>query len=356
MSPAPHRLRLGLLLAFAAAVLALAAGFVLAPEATLAAWLAAFIGLATVPVGCLLLLLSMDVLGGAWRIELRPVVRAGAACTPLLCLLVLPLLLGAVKLYPWAGGADLTGFKAAYLSLPFFIARSLIYVIVWSLLALLMVRTERPQPALASVGLILMTLTGSLAAIDWGMSVEPAFRSSIYGLMMLGHQALAGAAAAILVRLVSGPCARQGMLAGVLAAGIVAYLYLAAMQYLIIWGGNVPAEVTWYATRNAGGWFLVPYATLALQLAASLFILATDLNRRPRMIMAVCVLTLVMRAVDGAWFVLPALQDAQAAPLLTLLLLVAALVAIGLMIGIGLWRFAEPGALRSARFKERAHG
>lgn len=339
-----------------AALVSMAAAAILAPGLALSAWLAAFLGCAAVPIGSLLLIMSMDVLGGAWRDELRPYLRAGSACVPLLGLFVLPLLLGAGWLYPWASLPGLTGFKGAYLSLPFFIARGLAYVVLWSCLALLWVRTQEPQPARASLGLILMTLTGSLAAVDWGMSIEPAFHSSIYGLMLLGHQALAGLSAAIALRLLAAPSARQGMLCGLLAAGIVAYLYLAAMQYLIIWGGNIPDEVVWYARRSEGAWALVPYASLALQLALPLLILASDLNRRRGLVLAACGLTLAMRLLDGLWLTLPALPAAREAPLTAVALAVAALVAIGLPIGLCLRRLAEPGAMREVPAREPAHG
>ena len=111
------------------------AGLVLAPRDTLAAWLVAWLGWGSIPIGALAVLMLVALIPGTWRaLYARPLVL-GATLMPLVLLAVIPLLVGLETLYPWTSAkvaADYPGFKAAWLSSSFFIVRALIYLLVLS--------------------------------------------------------------------------------------------------------------------------------------------------------------------------------------------------------------------------------
>jgi hypothetical protein len=153
------------------------------------------------------------------------------------------------NVYPAAADpAALKPFKAVYLAPWFFALRTIVYFAIWSLLALWLrlVGNDRERMAqAASVGLIVFALSVSLAGVDWLESLEPGFHSSIYGLLFLSFTMLNGLAFAIAIGLLSrrriGSRKAYGAL---LLSMILVWAYLHAMQYLVIWSGNIPDEVT----------------------------------------------------------------------------------------------------------------
>lgn len=299
-------------------------------------------------LGCLSILMLHNLAGGYWGAVIRRPLEAAATTLPLLALLFIPILIGIPVLYPWyhgeliaspqAGeavgrvleGYDLT-FKAAYLSTPFFIARAVAYFLIWTVLALLLVRWSRqrdtdPRPALtarmrsvSAIGLVLMTLTVTFAGIDWLMSLDPAWTSSIWGLIVATGALLTGLAFAILVVVlrsnrphfaeVTSP-ALFNSLGSLLLAFLMLWTYMSISQVILFYAGNLPEETIWYVRRTAGGWvltalaiavlgFIVPFSVLILRPA----------KRNPRILAAVCALLLVMQFVNWYWLVQPTFND-----------------------------------------------
>src|SRR5262249_37384252 len=148
------------------------------------------------------------------------------------------------------------GFKAFYLAPWFFVLRTIIYFAIWTVLAI-WVRNSWADPrrmiVSASTGLIIYALTASFAGIDWLESLTPDFHSSLYGLLFLTFQLLAGLAFALAVALarLGAPTFQYG---AILLSVLLLWAYIHAMQYIIIWSGNIPDEVIWYANRERGLW------------------------------------------------------------------------------------------------------
>ncbi len=67
--------------------------------------------------------------------------------------------------------------------MPFFYGRGVAYLVVWFVLAALTLFTTPATRASRPIGLPLLALTFTFAAIDLTMSLDPAFNSSIYGLL-----------------------------------------------------------------------------------------------------------------------------------------------------------------------------
>ena len=321
------------------------AGLVLAPRDTLAAWLVAWLGWGSIPVGALAVLMLVALIPGTWRaLYARPLVL-GATLMPLVLLAVIPLLLGLEVLYPWTSAqvaADYPGFKAAWLSSGFFIVRTLVYLLVLSAFAYAVITASpRVRPAIAAIGVILYAIIGSLIGIDFAESTEPQFHSSIYGLLALTNQWLAGISFAIIVGLWEERGKAPLAAAGVLVTALLLWGYMHAMQYVVIWAGDIPEEARWYLERGAGGWGALAWILFGAQgLLTFAALLSPDVRSSRRAMIGLAGLTLVMRVAENAWLVLPGLPGISWP---TALLLVAASMA---MLGFG-WAGAE--ALRHRR-------
>jgi hypothetical protein len=320
----------------AIAALVLLAGLIFDSRATLAAYLVGWIALGSIPLGALGILTMTYLVRRAWTPALHGILTYTTAAIPVVGLLFVPVLAGMVHLYPAAADrASLSPFKAFYLAPWVFALRTIVYFAIWSWLALWLRNASNDSERMtraASAGLIICTLSVSLAGVDWVESLEPDFHSSVYGLLFLSFSLLNGLAfavgSALLLR------RRIGSLKGysaLLLSFILFWAYLHAMQYIVIWSGNIPAEVTWYLKRSSDGW---QFAWIVVSLGQLVFPFLALLNERVRSdrrwLLALCGLTLVMRCCEAAVLILPAVPHIALS--ITAAMLLAALVFIGMVL------------------------
>jgi hypothetical protein len=252
----------------------------------------------------------------------------------------------------------LPAFKAFYLAPWFFVLRTVITFVVLYCVALWQQATwGYPERMLrsASVGLIISALLLSFAGVDWVESLEPEFHSSVYGLLYLCFALLDGTAFAILMGLASGR--RIGATRGysaLLLSVILLWTYVHAMQYIVIWAGDIPDEVVWYIARSSDGWQFVLAVVAVGQFVFPFFALLNSRVRSSRSwLVALCALTLVMRCWEASILILPAVHDI--ATLTVSLMLVAALA----FVAVTLWWAFERALANDGRlfrsFGRHAH-
>jgi hypothetical protein len=327
-----ERTRRASLAAGLAGLLICAAGWIARPAQFYHSWLFAWFFWLGVALGCLAIVMLQHITGGAWGVVIRRLLESGSRTLPAMALLFLPLAFGLRSLYPWARpevvAADaLLQHKAPYLNAPFFLARAALYFAVWCGLAWLLNRWSRRQdetgdPALerrfqglSAAGLVLLVLTMTFASVDWLMSLEPHWFSTIYGILLMSGQGVSAfclviAAAVLLSR--SGPLAGAigtqhfHDLAKLLFSFILIWAYFALSQFLIVWSGNLPEEIPWYLRRLQGGWQYVGLAVIVLHFALPFgLLLSHRVKRNSGRLMAVALLVLAMRHVDLYWMVAP---------------------------------------------------
>jgi hypothetical protein len=286
------------------------AGLLLGPRDTLLAWLVAWLAWSSIPIGSIAVLMLLALIPGSWRrLYGRPLV-IGTTLMPLVAIAMIPLLLGIDLIYPWTNASVTAGyaaFKGAWLSSGFFVGRAIVYMLVLSGFAWGLLSAEpRWRVPIAAVGVILYGIIGSLIGIDFGESTEPAFHSSIYGLLALSNQWLAGISFAILLGLWASDGKAPRAASGVLITAILIWGYMHAMQYIVIWAADIPDEVHWYLERGSGGWVTLAWVLYGLQGLIAFGALLSPAVRNSRIgMMALATLTLAMRLVESAWFVLP---------------------------------------------------
>lgn len=326
-----------LLIGGAAALAAWLLLLLLDPHAALLGWLVAFLAFASVPIGCLSLLMMTILVPGSWRKLYSEPLWTGASLLPVAALAMLPVLFGLWTLYPWASGAaHFSGFKGAWLSSGFFIARQLAYWAILIGLWLALLRFPAKRLAIAAGGLIAFALTASWIGIDVAETLAPQFHSSIYGLLILGGEWVAGIAFALALALPGGRGRAPVSAAGALIVAILMWSYFHAMQFLVIWSGNLPDEVVWYLARGTGAWAV---ATAILYLAQGLgpffAMLAPAVRDSRRAMTIVALVSLGCRPLESAWLLLPG-NAVGWKVLASVLVALAAMAALGAGAAIGL--------------------
>lgn len=284
------------------------------------AYLVAFQWLAAFPLGALAFLMIGHVTGGRWQEAMGPSLRAAAGTTPLLILAFLPLLLVLPRLFPWADPAQATAsslwqHRAIYCNPTGWALRGLGALLLWSYLAWRMQSwpsTESVQKV-ACLGLVAHLFLTGVIALDWTGSLDPHFRSSIFGLVVMLAQTLT-AFALLTVLLCRNPAADSKILyaAGCLLLAVVMLAtYLEMSQLVIFWMGNSPEETGWLARRAFEGWSPLAVALLLGQrLVPFLLLIWGPIKKSARGLLAVALLISVLSPLYFAWLVLPSFHRA----------------------------------------------
>jgi hypothetical protein len=264
------------------------------------AWLL-FLGVA---LGGMANLMLHNLTGGPWGLAVRPTFLAAARLVPLAALLGIPVLVGMRHLYPIA--------DSGWFGAPFFVARSAFYLLVWSAFGLFL----RTSTAWSAIGLIVYVFTMSLAATDWIASLMPQWYSTGFGLVvaigqMLGAMALAVAYIGLRRGPPHGPAPRQVFLdlGNLLLMYVMTWAYLAFMQFLIIWVGNLPREIAWYVPRLQTGWVALGVILVVFHFFAPLAILLfRTAKRSPLFLGSLAAALFAVHVIDVYWLVAPSVR------------------------------------------------
>jgi hypothetical protein len=317
----------------AAGLLLCLGGAFLSPSQFFQSYLFAYLFWMGIALGCLAIMMLHHLVGGSWGVVIRRLLEAATMTLPLMAVLFVPLLFGLHDLYLWARPAEVARdanlqHKSPYLNESFFAIRATIYFVAWSGVASLLrwwsLKQDRTaDPALtrrfqrlSGPGLALYGLTVTFASIDWVMSLEPHWFSTIYGMLMAIGQWLTGMAFVIVIL---GLLAKDPPLSDVLSpqlfhdlgnllfAFIFLWGYIAFCQYLLIWAGNLTEETPWYLHRTAGGWKWIALVLMLFHFAVPfLLLLSRDIKRRTGALSVVAAVIVLMHLLNQFWMVAPA--------------------------------------------------
>lgn len=312
--------------------------YVLNPAPFFPSYLVAFLYWMDLTLGCLAFLMLTQLVQGGWGVATERILAAGARTVALMALLFLPLLFGLGRLYLWSTSAE---FQAAhahqslpYLSTPFFIIRAVVAFLIWFGLAYGVSqwsyqrdqsRTQRwgyGLARLAAFGMVLYVITASYTAFDWSMSLDPFWFSSIYGWLAIARQGLVAMALTIVVLALiwrNAPLLHLVTqrviddLATILLATVMLWTYMSFFQFLIIWYGNLPHEIRWFAPRIAEGWGGVAAFLVVFHFAIPFVMLIVPAGQRSlSWIASAAGLLLIMHLVEIHWLVMPTFSPSPA--------------------------------------------
>jgi hypothetical protein len=308
-------------------------GFVVDPAQFFRSYLFAYLFWLSIALGSLGVLMVHHLTGGAWGFVIRRLLEGAAMTIPLMALLFVPLLFGLPHLFSWMRPGAMAETELAhkshfFLNEPWFLARAAIYFVVWSVLAIVLSRWSVEQDRVGGgeitrrfqlfcgPGLVLYVFTYSLAAIDWIMALEPHWYSTIFGMIVITGQGLAGLAFAILIawRLLRGTALKASIpdkafhdLGHLLLAFVLLWAYMAYSQYIITWSGNLSTESLWYIHRAGGGWQWVGLFLILFHFFAPfILLLFGGLKKNIGSLAVIAAGILVAHLVDEFWMVMPA--------------------------------------------------
>lgn len=315
----------------AAAVVSLV-GLFTNPAQFFQSYLMAYLFVLGATLGCLALGMIHQLSGGAWGVVTRRLIGASTRVLPVLTVLFIPVLLGRHYLFEWThadivAGDEVLQHKQLYLNTPFFIARAALYFLVWNALVYFLNRwsleqDRTPDPAIArrmqalsGGGLLAYGITASFASFDWLMSIDPHWFSTIYGVLLMGGQGLT--ALAVLIAALVWLSRRPPLdaivvpvhfhdLGNLMLAFVMLWAYFSFSQYLIIFSGNLPEEITWYMHRLHTGWRFVGLTLVLFHFAVPfLLLLSRRMKRTPDLIVKIALGILATRLIDLFWLIAP---------------------------------------------------
>jgi len=307
-------------------------GLLVNPSQFFQSYLMGYMFVLGITLGCLALGMIHQLSGGAWGVLIRRPIGAATRVLPVLTVLFLPIVFGMSHLYEWThadvvAASEVLQRKHLYLNTPFFLIRAAIYFAVWNLISYLLntwsleqdrtgdPRLSKRMQFLSGIGLVGYGLTVTFASFDWLMSLEPHWFSTIYGVLIMGGQALTAMAFIIVVLVWLGrrdPVDQVLVpgylhdLANLMLAFVMLWAYFSFSQYLIIWSGNLPEEIAWYLHRLQTGWRFVAIALVIFHFAAPfVLLLSRAIKRAPNAIVKVAIGILLARLIDLFWLIAP---------------------------------------------------
>jgi hypothetical protein len=316
-------------ISFCAGFVVVVTSLFLAPARTFPSYLMSFLFWLGLTLGCFPVLMISHLVGGIWAVPIRKFLEAGISTLPAMAALLIPLLFGFSHIFCWTQPvalrtAEVLERKEIYLNLPFLVVRTGLFFCILGALAFYLLRSsrrqrERSEPAptlvlrkISAPGLVLFGLATSFAVVDWVMSLEPDWYSSIFPLIVIIDQVVSVLALSIILThvLLLGPnqasTDQLNQLGDLLLAFLMLWAYMSMAEILIIYAGNLPHEINWYLHRMRGGWLPVSWVLGGLTFGLPFFLLLfRQLKRAPGWLSGIAGWLLVMYAVCVFWYVAP---------------------------------------------------
>jgi hypothetical protein len=300
-------------------------------------YLFAFIYWSGFAIGGLCILLMNHVVGGRWGVTARRFFEAQMRTLPLVFLFFAVIMAFGLKyLYPWTHsdlvhGSGYLAAKRSYLNIPFFCLRVFVYFGLWLFWGLRVNRMSDAQDetgdptlrermrAFSAPGLLIFVVTATFAYIDWILSSDAQYYSTVYGAMILIGDVLQTFALTLVVMILASRGDRFGgrinppilhELGNMMFAFTIFWTYLSASQLIITWPANLPQELQWYLDRVHGPWKWLALTTILSMFAIPFLAMLSQARKRdPRRLMRVAIWLLLARAVDIFWIVEPTFRN-----------------------------------------------
>ena len=308
------------------------AGYFINPETFFHAYLPSFLFWFSIVAGSLAVLMLQYVTGGEWGLMIRRPLGASARTMLWMVLFFIPILFGMKYLYPWTDTAwamadENVRKKLDWLNLKRFIIFAALYFTLWNLWAwrirMLSLKfyedrspyTELKRRKWAASGLVMIVLTLTFASIDWMLSTEPRFSSTIYGITFVAGCALSALAFVtfFFAQLAHTDAMRDVLkpthfrdLGNLMLTFVMFYAYTTFSEFLLIWYANIHEEIPHYLVRNSGTWGVIAFCMAMFHFFLPFgLLLMRPIKDKPKTIAVVAVIVIVMRYVAIYWLVAP---------------------------------------------------
>ncbi len=307
-------------------------------EQALRAWLLGFIFWGGIGIGGLGILILQYLTGGAWGVVIRRIVEACSRTLPVIAILFIPIAVGVYfhSIYEWTHRPDdaIIQWRAPYLTSHWFIIRAAMYFALWGVMAYFLNNWSYKQDQANDVEtalkmtedaskfsgptMVFYVLVVSFAVIDWVMTLDPHWYSTIFGLLFAVGWALSCFCLSVALLAFLANKAPMNRILGsrhfhdigkLMLALVMVWAYFNFSQFLIIWSGNLPEETRWYLTRMEGTWGVIGVLLIVFHFAFPFLVLLNrDIKRNSKWLAATAVFILVLRLVDMFYLIGPSPQ------------------------------------------------
>ena len=312
-----------------------ALGFVVDRDQFFRSWLIAYLLFLGIALGSMALMMIQHLSGGTWGV-FRRIFEASSRTIPFMFVLFLPVILGMTTLYVWTHpehvqADEILRHKSAYLNSPFFIGRAVLYFAIWSGLSIVLNRLSARQDTgevsvnrtiqrLSGLGIVLYALTVTAAGIDWIMSINPHWYSTLFGFLMMGGQGLAALAFTIVVATMLWKTEPLHSLlkpnhfhdlGKLMFAFVMLWAYFNFSQFLLTYAANLVEEIPYMVTRLTHGWqYLAVFLITFHFFVPWLLLLSRRLKRTPQRLVVIALWLLFARYADLYMMVTPEFTSA----------------------------------------------
>ncbi len=312
-------------------------------EQALRSWLLGFVFWGGIGIGSIGVLMLQYLTGGAWGVVIRRFVEAGSRTLPLLVILFIPLAIGVYthRIYEWTHAAPtdhIIEARGVYLLPWAWIVRSFIYFALFGVIVYLLNSWSARQDTAPTVedsrlllerasrfsgpAMVIYALVVTFAVVDWVMTLDPHWFSTMWGLLFVAGWALSCFCFVVAVLAYLSDKAPMNAVLGkrhfhdlgkLMLALVMVWAYFNFSQFLIIWSGNLPEETTWYIARMHGGWGYIGVALIVFHFAFPfLVLLQQDFKKKAKWLATLAGFILVMRLVDMFYLIGPSHRVAPA--------------------------------------------
>ncbi|MGH9236501.1 MAG: hypothetical protein ACRD3G_00550 [Vicinamibacterales bacterium] len=293
-------------------------------------WLIAFLLFLGISLGSMALMMIQHLSGGTWGV-FRRVFEASSRTVPFMFVLFVPVILGMTSLYVWTHpehvqADEILRHKSLYLNTGFFIGRAVLYFAIWSGLSIVLNRLSARQDTgevsvnptiqrVSGAGIVLYALTVTFAGIDWIMSINPHWYSTLFGFLMMGGQGLAALAFTIVICTIL--IKREPLnslftpnhfhdLGKLMFAFVMLWAYFNFSQFLLTYAANLIEEIPYMVARTSHGWQFLALFLIAFHFAVPwLLLLSRKTKRTPHRLVIIAAWLLFARYADLYMMVSP---------------------------------------------------
>ncbi len=299
-------------------------------------YLTSFMFLLSIGIGSLFLVALEYIAGASWSTPFRRIPEFLSSVVPYLIILVIPLIFSMHNLFNWTHSeviaeSKVLQSKTPYLNTTFFVIRVVVFFGLWTLFYYLLTKHSRQQDSskdqkltkynikLSAIFMPLFAITLSFAAVDWIMSLEAYWYSTIFGVYFFAGATVASLAA---VTLITVMLKEKGYLhsrinnehyysLGTLMFAFTAFWgYIAFSQYMLIWYGDLPEETMWFIHRWYGGWKVVSIILILGQFIIPFFsLISYKAKTNPKRLKFMAVWILCAHFIDIYWMIMPSLYS-----------------------------------------------
>jgi hypothetical protein len=301
----------------------------------LGSYLTAFSFFLALALGSFFFVFVQHLSRSAWSVTIRRISETAAMNLPWMFILFIPCLVFVNDILPWIDPEvrakdHLIHAKAAYLNPTFLWIRVAFCFAVWGGFTWFFLNTSRKQdeskdPALttkmgrvAAVAAILFTISQTLYALDWIMSLDPHWFSTMFGVYYFAGSVVAQYCFLILIAaILRKKTARKDIFrtdhfhdAGKLLFGHnVFWTYIGFSQFFLIWYANIPEETVWFLHRAEGSWktisLMLPWCHFAIPF---LYLMSWHVKRNIVALSVGAVWLIIMCYIDIFWLIQPNFQ------------------------------------------------